>query len=85
MSVNIGISSLFILLLKRMCQCNIVIFVLLYRTENREGIIHLRIRRVIFYVSNTVDSTVIVQNFISTVLLLEAYIVMKGGRSFKPF
>lgn len=69
-----------------MSQCNIVVvFVLLYRTENWEGIIHLRIRRVIFYMSNTVASTVIVQNFISTVLLLEAYIVRKGDRSFKPF
>lgn len=69
-----------------MRQCNVVaVFALLHKNENREGIIHFRIRRVIFYMSNTVDSTVIVQNFISTVLLLEAYVDRKGDRAFKPF
>ena len=45
----------------------------------------MRIRRVIFYMSNTVDSTVIVQNFINTVVLVEAYIVMKGDRYLNHF
>lgn len=63
----------------------VVVFVLLYRTENGRALFTWELGELFFYMSNTVDSTVIVQNFISTVLLLEAHIVMKGDRSFKPF